>query len=102
MVQNDIHQKSDDESSWFVRRRSREWHAAWKGLAAQSGDADYTAMNPIDGQIWQYMGSWKRAGRWEHTFRHRNHPPENKWIYLAVLATPRWSAEQERKRRTLH
>jgi hypothetical protein len=86
----------------FLRVRSKEWNAAWKGLAALSGDDDFVALNPRSGEVWQYMGSVER-GAWRHEFRHRDHPSDNQRHLLRVLATAAWKPENEkRKLRLLH
>jgi hypothetical protein len=32
------------------------------------------ALNPDNGEVWQYMGSFRQASRMIHEFRHRSHP----------------------------
>jgi hypothetical protein len=93
------------EIAW-LRTRSREWNAAWNELAAVSGDEDKTAEHPRSGECWQYMGSWFVGRRWQHTFRHRQHPQTGDRLYLHLFATRGWKPEHEQrkrpKRRTLH
>lgn len=88
----------------MLRPRSKEWNAAWKGLAELSGDHDREAENPRSGEVWQYMGTAKRVAAWAHEFRHRDHPSTNDRLYLRVYASPSWKAEDEqhKKRQSLH
>lgn len=80
-----------------MRLRSKEWRAAWQGLAATSGDWDCTALDPQSGEVWQYMCSVWRRGRWWHEFRHRWHPVARRRLVLLVLATESWAPPKGRR-----
>ena len=87
----------------FVEEDSAEWRAAWKRLARMSGDADFMAEDPQTGEVWQYMGSVRHGPQWQHEFRHRNHPREQKRLLLLVRATRGWGPEKAPPERpTLH
>ncbi|MBK7859050.1 MAG: hypothetical protein IPJ65_10615 [Archangiaceae bacterium] len=87
----------------WLRVRSREWNAAWRGLLERSQDRD--ADSEFRGERWQYLGSDAFAGGWRHHFRHRMHPRLGRDARIRVPATLGWTpaAEQvNRTRRVLH
>lgn len=79
-----------------LRRGSREWRAAVKGLARMSGDRDARAECPLTAETWQYMQSFRDRGRWMHEFRHRHHPVKQRRWYLHVPASAGWTPETDR------
>lgn len=79
------------EVEWAsLKPRSSEWKAAWKAMAEEMGDQDFEAFDEESGEVWQYMGSYKRGQAWAHEFRHRNHPRTSARIVLSVRATKGW------------
>lgn len=52
----------------FVDHDSTEWPYMWGQLD------DPAAYCPETGEVWQYMGSFRKAGRYVHEMRHRHHP----------------------------
>jgi hypothetical protein len=85
-----------------LRPRSNEWHAAWRGLAAETGDKDQMAEDPETHECWQYgVTVWWR-GRWFHEFRHRRHPALKDQATVRVPATAGWLPVAELRRRVLH
>ena len=74
----------------LLKPRSAEWKAAWKAMAQRMNDPDCEALDPDSGEVWQYMGSLRRARLWEHEFRHRWHPRIQQRIVFSVPATRGW------------
>jgi hypothetical protein len=98
-----------DEWTGGLRRGTREWKAAWKGLVAATGDRDMLAECPQTHECWGYLCSFRDRGRWVHEFRHRNHPVRQRRWYVHVPATPGWKPEDDKekpkrkpKRRAVH
>lgn len=63
----------------YIGNTHPEWPSAWEALCDLTGH--YTDCNPVDGECWQYMGTYWRdrpfpgGGRvLVHSFRHRNRP----------------------------
>lgn len=77
----------------WLRGKSKEWNAAWKGLARRSGDADYVGEH--QGEAWQYMGSDSWLGYWTHHFRHRNHRTLGYYARIRVRASDGWTPRDE-------
>ena len=42
------------------------------------------------GEEWQYMGTSRRDGTWQHCFRHRCHPRTNARMKVEVAAAASW------------
>jgi len=64
------------ELSYFLSQGSAEWDRAWKLLRdwckQRFGKADVIMENPHNGEVWQYMGTYKHQGEYRHEFRHRS------------------------------
>ncbi len=73
----------------WLERPSKEWTAAWRGLARMSGDKDFVGEH--EGEAWQYMGSDSWLGYWSHHFRHRNHRKLGLYARIRVPASPGWA-----------
>lgn len=80
----------------WIRPRSREWNAAWARLADVTGDRDFAAVNERSGEAWQYMGTYKRGGEWEHQFRHRDHPSNDQRWLLNLPVSKSWRPSNPR------
>lgn len=81
----------------------------WASLAAQGEDIE--ASDPVCGECWQYMGTWRTAAGWVHQFRHRHHPRLGRRVYrdipvageaLAWLQANDRLADAERQARERH
>lgn len=59
----------------IIKENSSEWNYMWEWLAKhpinENIEDPSTAEN--NGEIWQYMGSYKEKEKIVHEFRHRNH-----------------------------
>ena len=76
-----------------VKQSEPEWEIMWDALAKASGDEDRAARDPVSGEAWQYMCSFRPQGtkKWQHEFRHRCHPKtQQRWV-LHIEATPGWT-----------
>jgi len=78
------------EGSLRLGRDTSEWHLAWDALfecwtlkADRCDDC---------GEGWQYLGSYHVEGTYEyqHEFRHRHHPQEQRRIVHNIPASPGW------------
>ena len=65
----------------YISTTHPEWPAAWEALCDLTGS--YADCNPVDGECWQYMGTYWRdlpypgGGRvLVHSYRHRNRPTD--------------------------
>lgn len=62
-----------------VKRDTAEWLYMWLWLeenAINEGLEEPTVAEN-DGEVWQYVGSYKNGSKVVHEFRHRNHPKTN-------------------------
>ena len=105
-TQEDVDRMSTEQfrrTTGWLRLRSKEWNAAWRGLAARTGDSDFVGEN--QGEAWQYMGSDSWTGRWTHHFRHRNHRRLGFYARVRVPASEGWTPATEdvkRRPKTVH
>lgn len=79
------------KTTGWLERPSKEWTAAWQGLARMSGDKDFVGAH--QGEAWQYMGSDSWLGYWSHHFRHRNHRKLGLYARIRVPASPGWAPQ---------
>jgi hypothetical protein len=75
----------------FLDDSRPEWHRAWAEIERRYGDT--TCECPVTGEVWHYMGTVERAGRFEHQFRHRNLLVRNARVYDQVAASHGWRPE---------
>ena len=75
----------------FLDEGSPEWDRAWSEIARRYGDTACEC--PVTGEMWQYMGTVERAGRYVHEFRHRNLPARNARVYDQVVASFGWRSD---------
>lgn len=68
----------------FIKRDSQEWNNMWKVLSDHPINENLSeptlAFN--NGEVWQYLGSYKNKDVVIHEFRHRNHPKYERVEYL--------------------
>lgn len=74
----------------LIKQDSPEWERMWQKLAdhpINKGLEEPTvALNPDNGEVWQYMGSFRQDAHTVHEFRHRSHPNDNGERYLYKFA----------------
>ncbi len=62
----------------LIKQNSPEWERMWQKLAdhpINKGLEEPTvALNPDNGEVWQYMGSFRQDAHTVHEFRHRSFP----------------------------
>ncbi len=70
----------------FVKRDTSEWDFMWLWLElhALNVGLETPAVAEHNGEVWQYLGSYRNQGQTVHEFRHRYHPI-TKDIRLASL-----------------
>ncbi len=83
----------------FVKRDSPEWDFMWLWLELHAINEGLE--NPIvaenDGEVWQYIGSFKHLNKTVHEFRHRNHPRTNKLYEAPLPASDTFTDDQIEK-----
>ena len=80
----------------LIKRDSPEWDYMWNWLAQHplnEGSENPTEMDNL-GEIWEYMGSYKRGNEVFHEMRHRNHPRTSKMETLVLKASDAFTEEQ--------
>ena len=80
----------------FVKQDSTEWEYIW----------DFVEKHPInegieeprislnEGEVWQYMGSFKQNDKLVHEFRHRYHPKTNDRYYIRFNGSESFTDDQ--------
>ncbi len=89
---------SETEQQVRIRRGDPEWELAWRRLVAITGDLDFEARHPLSGRCWGYIGSdaWppsqdeSQKVRFQHVFRHRQHPRTGSWHEVEIDASEGW------------
>jgi hypothetical protein len=76
----------------LIKPDSTEWNNMWQWVAEhplnQGIEEPTVAFNELNGEQWQYMGSFRsQDGRVVHSFRHRSHPLDNELKTLSMNAT---------------
>lgn len=75
----------------IVKNGSNEWNYMWDWLAEhpinESVAEPMVAVNDMNGECWQYMGSFRQDNKTIHEFRHRSHPTTGDRIYLKLNAS---------------
>lgn len=65
----------------LIKNGSNEWNKMWETLSAhpvnEGIETPEVALNELNGEVWQYMGSFRNNGELIHEFRHRSHPKTN-------------------------
>lgn len=71
----------------LIKPESREWNYMWDWVAnhpLNEGLTEPSTAISEDGEVWQYMGSFRQNNLTIHEFRHRYHPVTNNREYLKV------------------
>jgi hypothetical protein len=75
----------------LIKNGSSEWERMWQKLAEhplnKGLEEPTVALNPDNGEMWQYMGSYKQGPRTIHEFRHRSHPSDGERRYYKFDAS---------------
>lgn len=74
----------------LIKPDSNEWNAMWQWVAEHPLNAGIdeptVALNELNGEAWQYMGSYRgKGGAVVSEIRHRSHPIDNERKYLKYL-----------------
>jgi hypothetical protein len=80
----------------IVEQVSPEWDDMWNKLndhpLNEGLEQPKTAVN--NGEVWQYMGSYRQADKVIHSFRHRSHPRDNQRKDINFYASDKFNSEQ--------
>lgn len=80
----------------IVEQGSPEWDEMWNKLnnhpINEGMEEPKTALN--NGEVWQYMGSFKQGDKVIHSFRHRQHPRDNQRKDVNFHASDKFTSEQ--------
>ena len=83
----------------LIKQGSNEWNKMWQQLADhplnEGIDEPTLALN--EGEVWQYMGSFKNDSRIIHEFRHRIHPKFSRREYFKFFGSDTISDEDIEK-----
>ncbi len=83
----------------FVRRDTAEWLYMWLWLELHSINEGLE--EPLvalhEGEVWQYMCSYKNDNKIVHEFRHRNHPKTNAPYTASLSASDTFNDDQMEK-----
>lgn len=75
----------------LIQQDSPEWEFMWNWLAIHPINENIAepsvAVNSLNGEAWQYMGSYRQDTRVVHEFRHRSHPLDNDRKHLVCNAS---------------
>ncbi len=79
----------------IVKRESNEWNWMWDQLSKhpinENINEPTVALNELNGESWQYIGSFENKGEVIHEFRHRSHPLDNEKRYYKFKASETFS-----------
>jgi len=83
----------------IIERESAEWNYMWEWLEShpinEGIEEPRLALN--NGELWQYMGSYRQDNKVIHSFRHREHPRDNQRKNLNLNASDKFNNEQINK-----
>lgn len=81
----------------LIKEDSNEWQYIWNWLAEHplndGLDNPSEAENELNGEKWQYVGSFREDMRIVHTLRHRSHPKDNDRYMLNLSASDEITGE---------
>lgn len=87
----------------LIKQDTSEWDFMWLWLELHPINADIedprTAEN--DGEVWEYVGTYKNKDRVVHEFRHRNHPKTNTLYNASLNASDTFNDEQVESRKKI-
>lgn len=79
----------------LVKIDSNEWNYMWNWIINHPINDGIVqpevAINEENGEMWQYMGSFRQDNKTIHEFRHRSHPSNGDRIYLKLNASDSFS-----------
>jgi len=83
----------------LIKQNSIEWDYMWDWVANhpinEKVEVASVALN--EGQVWEYMGSFKQGEKMIHSFSHRCHPRHNHPVALHVAASETFDNDQIEK-----
>ena len=83
----------------IIEMDSPEWDIMWNWLAEHpiNKDLDNPSLAINNGEVWQYMGSYKLKNKVIHNLRHRSHPLTNRVENLSLNASETFDINQIKK-----
>jgi len=83
----------------IIEMDSPEWEYMWNWLAEHpiNKDLDNPSLATNNGEVWQYMGSYKLKNKVIHCLRHRYHPLTNRVENLSLNASDSFDVNQIKK-----
>ena len=80
----------------LIEPETAEWNDMWERLAQHpiNEGIEEPKVALHNGEAWQYMGSYKKADKVIHQFRHRQHPAYNNRQQITLYASDKFSQEQ--------
>jgi hypothetical protein len=80
----------------LIKIDSPEWVYMWDWLGNHpiNQGLEDPKLAPNNGEVWQYMGSYKNKKDVIHEFRHRNHPVTNDLYKVSLRASESFDDEQ--------
>lgn len=72
-----------------IKPNSTEWEYIWEFVANHpiNEDLEDPKLATNNGEVWQYIGSYKHKDKVIHTLRHRQHPKTNELYKLSLNAS---------------
>ena len=73
----------------LIKKDTTEWEYMWNWLANHplNKGLEYPEYAENNGEMWQYMGSFKQKDKVIHELRHRQHPTTGTRQYLKLEAS---------------
>jgi len=83
----------------LIKINSPEWNYMWDWISTHpmNEGLDKPSIAYNEGEMWQYMGSFKQKNQLVHSFRHRQHPMHNQRVDLHLKASDDFTEEQIEK-----
>ena len=80
----------------IIQPNSNEWNYMWDWLAKHpiNENIDVPSVANYEGEVWQYMGSFKQDNKVIHSFRHRSHPLHGQRVDLHVQASESFNPDE--------
>ena len=79
-----------------VKFDSAEWEYMWDFVSThpinEGIENPHEAMN--DGEVWQYMGTYKNKNKYVHEFIHKQHPKTNEPYKISINGSDNVSEDQ--------
>lgn len=80
----------------IVKRDTSEWHFMWLWLELHEINVGLIEPTVAEhqGEVWEYMGSYRNKDNTVHEFRHRLHPSNNILTIKSLSASDSFTEDQ--------